>query len=117
MPGGSVIKHRQGCRAVPCPCGQATRVLTGEDNELLSVHFVDISADAQPHWHERLTEVYVVLEGDGEVELDGAREPVSAGSVVMIRPGTVHRALGTLKIVNIVLPPFDPSDEHLAEEG
>jgi mannose-6-phosphate isomerase-like protein (cupin superfamily) len=110
-----VIRHRTEVAPVPCPCGAATRVLTGRDNELLSVHFVDISADARPHLHRRLTEVYVCLEGEGHVELNGVREPVAPGTVILIRPGATHRALGNLKVLNIVLPPFDPDDETLVD--
>ncbi len=115
MSRGYVIRRRRDVTPVRCPCGSATRVLTGEDNDLLSVHFVEISEHAQAHYHERLTEVYVCLEGEGEVELDGVREPVSPGTVVLIRPGTRHRAIGKLKIINIVLPPFDPNDEIMAQ--
>lgn len=116
MPPEYVIKRRHDCAAAPCPCGAATRVLTGEDTDLLSVHFVDIAADAQPHRHERLSEVYIVLEGQGAVELDGTREPVEPGTVVLIPPGTVHRALGKLQIINVVIPPFDPTDEQLVDQ-
>jgi hypothetical protein len=30
----------------------------------------------------------------------------------MILPGTRHRAVGKLKILNVCVPPFDPADEH-----
>jgi mannose-6-phosphate isomerase-like protein (cupin superfamily) len=113
MHSGYVIRHREDCAPVECPCGAATRVLTGEDSDVLSVHFVDISLEAEPHRHARLTEVYVVVEGEGAIELDGVREPVRPGSVVLIRPGTVHRAIGALKIINVVTPPFDPTDEEV----
>lgn len=73
---------------------------------------MEIAADARAHYHTGRTEYYVVLEGEGAVELDGVRELVSPGTVVMIPPGIRHRALGVLKILNVVVPAFDPADEH-----
>lgn len=90
-------------------------MLTGAENAELSVHFVVISKDSAVHYHRRLTEVYVVIEGEGELELDGRRYPVHRGTVALIPPGVRHRAIPGprgLTIVNVVRPPFDPEDEH-----
>ncbi len=114
MPGW-VIRHRDAMPAVPCPCGEAVRTLTGADNDDLSVHFVTIKQDSEAHYHTRLTEVYVVVAGSGEIELDSQRHPLREGTVVLIPPGTRHRAVpgpAGLTIVNVVRPPFDPKDEH-----
>lgn len=100
---------------VPCPCGQSRRGLMAPDNGLCSLHRVSISANARPHRHQRMTEVYYFLEGTGEIELDGQRTPVRPGMAVMIPPGVVHRAVVApgqeMTILNFVLPPFDPEDE------
>jgi len=98
---------------VACPCGQARRAFAGAEGSPASVHVVDISADARPHYHKRLTEVYVVLEGEGHVELDGRRVPARPMTAVMIRPGCRHRAIGRMRILNTVIPAFDPADEWL----
>ncbi len=65
------------------------------------------------HYHKQTTEIYVVLAGDGAIELDGVRHPVRQGDVVLIPPGTRHAAHGRLEILNVVSPPFDPDDEYL----
>lgn len=96
---------------VSCPCGTARRAFHAPDNDLASVHLVDVSADSRPHYHKRLTEVYYILEGEGWIELDGTLTPVRPHTSVMIHPGTRHRAIGNLKILNVVMPPFDPADE------
>ena len=114
MPGWQV-KHRDETPAVPCPCGSAQRVLTAADEAGVSVHFVEISETSATHYHNRLTEIYVVTAGSGWLELDGQRQPLSEGSVAVIPPGTRHRAVpgdDGLRIVNLVRPPFDPEDEH-----
>src|SRR5437016_2543796 len=99
---------------VPCPCGSSRRAFMRSDNQLVSVHVVDISKDAQAHYHKRQTETYCFLEGEGQMELDGRLYPVKPGMSVMIRPGTRHRAVvgkTPMKILNIVVPPFDEQDE------
>jgi mannose-6-phosphate isomerase-like protein (cupin superfamily) len=59
--------------------------------------------------------VYYILqaEPDAKIELDGELLPIRVGQCVYIPPGVKHRAVGKMKILNIVLPPFDPADEHL----
>ena len=99
---------------VPCPCGTSRRAFMRPDNALLSVHLVEISQDARAHYHRRQTETYYFLEGEGQMELDGKLYPVRPGMSVMIRPGTRHRAVvgkNPMKILNIVVPPFDEHDE------
>ena len=76
-----------------------------------SLHLVDIQADARAHYHKAMTEIYLVLEGEGHMELDGEIFPVKPMSVIYIRPGCRHRALGKLKIINVPVPSFDPHDE------
>jgi mannose-6-phosphate isomerase-like protein (cupin superfamily) len=97
-----------------CPCGVARRAFGVPDNSVATVHLTDIQADARTHYHRRMTEIYVVLEGQGEIELDGERFPVRPLTAVMIRPGCRHRAIGRLRILNIPIPAFDPSDEWFA---
>ncbi|MBM3880224.1 MAG: cupin domain-containing protein [Verrucomicrobia bacterium] len=96
---------------VPCPCGEARRAFAVPENGVATVHLVDIRADAQTHYHKRMTEIYIVLEGHGSVELDGKRYPVKPLTAVLIKPGCRHRAVGALRLLNIPIPAFDPSDE------
>lgn len=96
---------------VPCPCGIAKRAFGDTPNTPASVHLVEIKADAERHHHLKTTEIYVVLEGTGFIEIDAQRLPVRPLSAVMIPPGSRHRAIGTLRLLNIVVPPFDPRDE------
>ena len=58
---------------VPCPCGTSRRAFATPENVLATTHLVEISADARTHYHKRLTETYVILEGEGWLELDGER--------------------------------------------
>lgn len=97
---------------VPCPCGQSRRAFVQADNPTASLHLVEIRGDtARVHYHKRLTEIYLILEGEGWLELDGRRVPVRPMTSALIRPGCRHRAVGDLRLVNIPVPAFDPGDE------
>lgn len=96
---------------VACPCGQARRAFGDAWNTLATVHLTEISKDSRVHYHKKMTEIYVVLEGEGHLEADGEIIPLKPLTTVMIRPGCKHRAVGNLRIINIPMPPFDPSDE------
>ncbi len=97
--------------AVDCPCGQSRRAFLDEADGIASLHVVDISTDARAHYHKRLTELYYILEGEGEMELDGERHPVRPGDAILIKPGCRHRAIGRLRVLNVPVPAFDPEDE------
>ncbi len=97
--------------AVQCPCGFSRRAFATPDNPVATIHMVDIQTDAQTHYHKKLTEIYLILEGEGFMELDGELHPVKPMSTIFIKPGCRHRAVGKMKIVNIPVPAFDPHDE------
>jgi mannose-6-phosphate isomerase-like protein (cupin superfamily) len=94
-----------------CPCGFTKRAFAVPENETATIHLVDIQEDARTHYHKKLTEIYLILEGEGHMELDGELIPVKPMSSILIKPGCRHRAIGKLKIVNIPIPAFDPEDE------
>lgn len=102
---------------VGCPCGTSRRALADAADFPGTVHRTAITGDAKPHYHRRLTETYYVLdcEVDAKMELDGDSIPVKPGTCILIPPGVVHRAVGRMTILNIVIPKFDPTDEVLVE--
>ena len=96
---------------VRCPCGWARRAFADVAGAPASMHLVTIESDSRPHYHRRTTEIYLVLEGEGFIELDGGRIPARPMTAVLIRPGCRHRAVGRMTILNVPVPAFDPSDE------
>ena len=104
--------------SVNCPCGTSRRALTEVADFPGTIHRTEITGDAKPHYHRRLTETYYVLQCDPDagMQLDGQWIPVKPGTCVFIPPGVVHRAVGPMTILNIVFPKFDPADEVLVEE-
>jgi len=98
-----------------CPCGIARRAFATPDNKVATLHITDIDANAQTHYHKHMTEIYLVLEGTGHMELDGELVPIRPMTAIMIQPGCRHRAVVApgerMRIVNIPVPAFDESDE------
>jgi len=97
--------------AIRCPCGFARRAFAGPDNPVATMHIVDIEEDARAHYHKKLTEIYFILEGVGHIELDGKKLPIKPLTAIFIKPLCRHRAVGRMRIVNVVIPAFDPEDE------
>jgi len=97
----------------PCPCGIARRGFTDVEDFPGTIHVTEISSNAQKHYHKRLTETYYFLEcePDARLELDDEILSVHQGMCVLIRPGVRHRAIGQMKVLIVVLPKFDPTDE------
>ncbi len=98
---------------VPCPCGTARRAFADVDAFPGTLHTTEISLDSKVHYHKRLTETYYFLECEpgAKMELDGDLLDVEPGMSVVIPPSVRHRAVGPMKVLIVVLPKFDPSDE------
>ena len=96
---------------VECPCGFSRRSFTEEPEKKVSLHIVNIKKDSKVHFHKKSTEVYYILEGDGYMELDEDKISVTPGTAVLIKPYCRHRAVGNLKILNVVTPAFNSADE------
>ncbi len=105
------VTHFDDIEPVACPCGFARRAFGGPDNSVATLHIVEAQSDSRAHYHKHHTEFYLILEGEGHLELDGQRVPVRPGSTAMIKPLCRHRAVGSLRFVNVCIPPFDSADE------
>jgi mannose-6-phosphate isomerase-like protein (cupin superfamily) len=102
---------------IDCPCGFTRRAFTGDPDQIATLHLLDVQEDARVHFHKRLTEIYLILEGEGFLELDGKLVPVKPMTGIMIKPGCRHRAVGRLKVVIVPIPAFDPDDEYFDDEN
>ncbi|MEI7730633.1 MAG: cupin domain-containing protein [Verrucomicrobiota bacterium] len=96
--------------AVACPCGFARRAFA-HSGSVASLHITDIQADSRTHYHKRMTELYLVLEGEGQMELDGQLYPLKPMTAIYIKPGCRHRAIGRLRVNIVAIPAFDKNDE------
>jgi mannose-6-phosphate isomerase-like protein (cupin superfamily) len=106
-----MIADLNSVEAVRCPCGWAKRAFATPENRVATMHLVSIEADSRVHYHKVMTEIYLVLEGEGFMELDGERIAVRPMMAIFIKPGCRHRAVGRMKIINVPVPAFDEGDE------
>ena len=105
------IVNTRSIAATDCSCGTTKRAFTDAPEQIASLHVVKVSEDTKTHYHKKTTEIYYILEGTGQMELDGMRFDVQPGSSILIKPGCRHRAIGKLKLINVPIPAFDPDDE------
>ena len=103
-------------QAQECCCGTVRRAFAADEESPASVHLLELADEPTCHYHEKTTEIYVIVEGEGYLELDGVRVPGKPMSASMIKPGGRHRGVGTMKLYNISIPRFDP-DDFFYDEG
>ncbi len=67
------------------------------------------------HYHARSEEIYLILEGGGELEVDGERREVGPGDAILIPPGSWHRleagAAGA-RLLCCCVPPYSDDDTY-----
>jgi mannose-6-phosphate isomerase-like protein (cupin superfamily) len=76
--------------------GSTIRELVGPPNapvlnQSLAEATLEPGQATQRHYHAESEEIYYVVEGEGEMELEGARREVGAGDAVLIPPGAWHQ--------------------------
>lgn len=97
---------------IDCPCGFTRRAFTEDEDQLATLHLLDVQEDARIHYHKEITEIYFILKGEGQMYLDGDMVPVEPMTGILIKPGCRHRAVGELQIAIVAIPAFDPADEY-----
>lgn len=112
--GPTLIRHEGETPRERSACGWRDRLISQEDASLEPAawaHAVDIDG-AKPHFHKRSTELYYVLEGEGQVVLDGVEHQVKKGSMVHIPPGVVHSAVGRMRVLVVGIPDIADDDYY-----
>jgi mannose-6-phosphate isomerase-like protein (cupin superfamily) len=101
--------------------GSTIRVLLdaadGATNQSLAEAELEPGQATQRHYHARTEEVYVLLGGSGEMEVDGDRARVEPGDAVLIPPGAWHQLRagdGGLRFLCCCAPPYADEDTFFA---
>lgn len=81
------------------------------EDSLHSSYVIWVKHGVKPHYHQRHTEIIIVLEGEGTMAFNDSSFTVSDGDYLVIPPGTVHSVVTTsetpLKVISIQMPKFD----------
>jgi mannose-6-phosphate isomerase-like protein (cupin superfamily) len=110
---GYLIRRLAEAPKVPCPCGESTRPLTGADTPVCNLHVTFIK-DSLKHYHKECTEVYLILDGRGTLELNDDVVEVEPGMVVYIEPYTAHKLTSADGVRTVVfgVPALRADDEY-----
>ena len=94
--------------------GSAIRELHHTQGQSLAEARLDEGQRTERHYHARTEEIYFLLEGNGEMEVDGERRRVAAGDAVLIPPGARHqiRADTALRFLCCCAPPYSHEDTY-----
>jgi len=81
------------------PAGRWTRVFTGENGlptkNFMMGHVTIFPGGKVPEHEHEQEEVYTVLQGRGEMIIDGERKPIEAVAAVYIPPNVKHSLINT----------------------
>jgi mannose-6-phosphate isomerase-like protein (cupin superfamily) len=68
----------------------------------------------QRHYHAASEELYYLVAGEGEMEIDGETTPVTVGDAILIPPGAWHQITATggseLRFLCCCAPPYTHAD-------
>ena len=116
------VRRREDATALTTLDGSTIRVLLdarfgGALKQSLAEATLEPGQATQRHYHARTEEIYVILEGGGEMEVDGENRPVQPGDTVLIPPGARHQiradAPGELRFLCCCAPAYSDEDTHL----
>jgi|SRR3989338_6609510 len=83
-------------------------LFTGARSQLV-VMTIPPGGEVGEETHRHVEQTLFFLSGTGEAQLNGEKNPISAGSVVVVTPGTTHNFINTgsseLKIYTVYAPP------------
>jgi quercetin dioxygenase-like cupin family protein len=71
----------------------------------------------QRHYHRQAEEIYLIVEGDGTLEVDGETAAVVPGDAILIPPGAWHELVAGSEGVRLLcccVPPYAHDDTFFA---
>lgn len=90
------VRRQEGCAEVKGASGETIYELVGKTNgafENFSVAMVKIEAGhaSDRHFHEKGEESYLIMKGEGRINIDGEEKVLTPGDLVKIGAGKVHQ--------------------------
>ena len=119
-----IVRSLDGAEPFTTADGSTIRELLGVPtapvlNQSLAEATLEPGHATQRHYHAEAEEIYYVVEGSGEMELDGDRRQVEVGDAVLIPPGAWHqiRASGAtrLRFLCCCAPAYRHEDTYFDE--
>lgn len=116
------VRSRDDAEAFTTLDGSTIRVLLdsalgGAANQSLAEASLAAGQSTQRHYHARSEEIYVFLEGGGEMEVEGEGREVGPGDSVLIPPGAWHELTAGAEGARFLCccaPPYSDDDTFFA---
>jgi mannose-6-phosphate isomerase-like protein (cupin superfamily) len=101
--------------------GSTIRELHHTEAQSLAEATLEPDEATERHHHRLSEEIYFVVKGSGQLEVDGETQLVRPGDAVLIPPGAWHSLENTgtseLRILCCCTPPYSHEDTFFSEEG
>jgi mannose-6-phosphate isomerase-like protein (cupin superfamily) len=86
-------------------------------NQSLAEATLEPGQATERHYHRESEELYYLIEGSGEMEIDGERARVTPGDAILIPPGAWHQIHaadqeGPLRFLCCCAPPYRHEDTY-----
>jgi mannose-6-phosphate isomerase-like protein (cupin superfamily) len=92
--------------------------LGGAANQSLAEAWLEPGQATERHYHARSEELYVLLDGTAEMEVDGERRKVGPGDAVLIPPGAWHQIRAgdgePVRFLCCCAPPYSHDDTYFS---
>ena len=113
-----IVRSLDGAEPFTTADGSTIRELLGLPtapvrNQSLAEATLEPGQSTRRHHHAESEEIYYVVEGSGELELDGERRQVGLGDAVLIPPGAWHEiraGAARLRFLCCCAPPYRHED-------
>jgi mannose-6-phosphate isomerase-like protein (cupin superfamily) len=112
------VRSRQDAEPFTTLDGSTIRVLFdaesgGSANQSLAEAELGPRQETQRHYHARTEEIYVLLEGGGEMEVEDDRAEVGVGDAILIPAGARHQITASedgARFLCCCAPPYSDED-------
>ncbi|HDH07280.1 MAG TPA: cupin domain-containing protein [Thermoproteales archaeon] len=85
------------------------------EGENVSLHLAVATGKLREHYHKQRDEIYIILEGEGVLTINGKEIRVKPGDVILIPKGSKHSIKPLdkeLKFLFASAPPFNPKEDR-----
>jgi mannose-6-phosphate isomerase-like protein (cupin superfamily) len=112
------IRARERVEPFTTKDGSTIRELMRAANQTLAEATLEPGQATERHYHAESEELYYLLAGEGEMEVDGERSPVGPGDAILIPPGAWHQIRATgddeLRFLCSCAPGYQHTDTFFA---
>ena len=96
--------------------GSTIRELHHTDAQSVAEATLEPDQATERHSHRATEEIYVVLKGSGDMEIDGEHKRIAVGDAVLIPPGAWHtlhnNGTSELRFLCCCAPPYSHDDTY-----